>query len=106
MRTKHVVRSIAIVILLASCATGITDGAAKVRIVQTGDVAGYSFVGNVMGTSSLDGLARRTGYENALDELLDNAAALGATHVVLTNNRGPAFWGGQTVRGEAISRMP
>jgi hypothetical protein len=99
----RLLRVSAVALALSACATGMTERASRVRIVQPAMVQGYEFLGQVTGNSPLSGVARTAGYENALAELLDNAAALGATHVVLTGDRGPRYWTvSQNLRGEAF----
>jgi hypothetical protein len=85
-----------------ACATEMSAAGAKVRIVRAHDVVGYEFVGQVTGSSMLGGEARQLGFQNALNDMLDKAGAMGATHVVITYNPGPVYWTwSQTVRGEA-----
>ena len=72
-----------------------------VRVISKDEVAGYHFLGIVMGTSWLGGLQKGRGYSNATNELLDRAAARGATHVVLDPANREHFSGGQVIRGEA-----
>ena len=45
-----------------------------VRVVTAEQVKGYEFLGTVTGSSSLSGVLQHTGYDNALNELLEKAA--------------------------------
>jgi hypothetical protein len=87
---------------LISC-TSMTDQGAKVRVVGPSEVQGYQFVGQVTGSAPFGGLVRTATYESAMNQLLNNAAALGATRVVLTQGeRGPRFWTfEQNIRADA-----
>lgn len=76
-------------------------------MVPASAVAGFVHLGQVAGTSLQTGIGKDAGYANARNELLDNAAALGATHVVLTDDRGAGrYWAlSQQLHGEAY-RQP
>lgn len=89
-----------------SCATDMTSRATRVRIVNVEQVhqceTECEFLGNVKGRAfpgagllSWWGVGRSLAYNNALDELLDNAAELGATHVFID------FGDYHELRGEA-----
>lgn len=93
-------------LILTSCATEISTRASRVRLVsavQAHQVENKcKFLGNVSGASFFWGgcclswgFLREVPYNNALNELLDNAAELGATHVFV--NLGT----GEGLRGEA-----
>ncbi|TXL77515.1 DUF4156 domain-containing protein [Vineibacter terrae] len=95
--------TLAAAVATSGCATSLSEAGARVQIVGPDQVADYQYVGQVMGSSIQAGVARNQGYMNAVNELLEQAAAMGATHVVLTFNPGPAYWTwSQTVRGEAF----
>jgi hypothetical protein len=91
---------------LAACET--TDPgqrAQPVRIVMAQDVRGATPVGQVYGSSSLTGLSRSQGYNEALAEVVEKAAALGATDVVLHHTPRPSYWSTTTtIRGDAYRR--
>jgi hypothetical protein len=90
-------------VLVASCATDLTPQASRVRIIPQAEAAGLEFVGQVTGTSQLAGLGRHQGKQNAVNDMLEKAAALGATHVVMTHDPRAAYWSmGQSVRGDAF----
>lgn len=93
-------------LMMTSCATELSTRASRVRMVSTvqahqcenkceflGNVAGDSFFWG--GCCLSWGFLREVPYNNALNELLDNAAELGATHVFV--NLGT----GEGLRGEA-----
>lgn len=87
--------------ILLSCATAPSPQASRVREASAGQVQGCEFLGNVRGSSGLSGIFREAGYNNALNDLMENAAKLGATHVVV-QHKDPSYWSsGQYLRGEA-----
>ena len=92
--------------LLTSCATELSTRASRVYMVSAIQVhqveAQCEFLGNVAGSSFFWGGCclsylswRDVAYNNALNQLLDNAAELGATHVFV--NLGT----GEDLRGDA-----
>lgn len=89
-----------------SCATDMSTRATRVRIVNVEQVQQCEkeceFLGNVKGRAfpgagliSWWSVGRSIAYNNALDQLLDNAAELGATHVFID------FGDYNELRGEA-----
>ena len=74
--------SMTVVVLLAGCATTLSDRAAKVADTDEASVAGCGFVGQVQGYSGRGNLAASTGMENARNEARKEAAKLGATDIV------------------------
>ena len=69
-------------VLLLACAT---VPSARGRFVQESDgrdLASCRFVGTFSGYSNISGLMARTGIQNAKNDVLDEAASKGATHVV------------------------
>ena|SRR5450432_1870694 len=90
---------------LVGCATSMSERASRVRIIPNEEASKYEFIAHVSATSGLTGVARKTGYENALNEVLDKAAALGADFIVLDKNSGPSYWStSEIVRGDAYKR--
>lgn len=89
---------------LGSCASMSPTG----RLVEVVAVPppGGKFVGMVYASSPLAGWATKdVSYQNALNKALNDAGALGATHLVLDAEQGPRFWGvNQSVRGRAYRR--
>ena len=81
-----------LLVLLSGCATTMSQQASKIQIISIQDAKELHFIANVQGSSTLTGVARKTGYQNALNEVLENAAELGAKYVVLAHNSGPAYW--------------
>ena len=81
-----------LLVLLSGCATTMSQEASKIQIISIQDAKELHFIANVQGSSTLTGMARKTGYQNALNEVLENAAELGAKYVVLAPNSGPAYW--------------
>jgi len=89
-------------IFLFSCATTPSPQASRIREASSAQVQRCEFLGNVKGSSGLSGIFREAGYENALNELYDNAAKLGATHVVVQHKDANYWASGQYLRGEAF----
>ena len=83
-----------------------SERAAHVQIITAEEAKQYEFVSQLSSSSSLTGVARHTGYQNALNDVLDKAAAEGAQFVVL-DSRGPAYWTtSEVVRATAYKRKP
>ena len=90
---------------VVSCATALTERGSRIRIISSGEAKQHIYVGLVQGSSSLAGLARHTGYQNALNEVLDKAAEMGADFVVLDEKSRPSYWTtSQVIRAEAFKR--
>lgn len=93
------------IFFLAGCATAMSERASRVQVISASEAREYQFVANLSASSSLTGVARYTGYQNALNELLDKAAAAGAEFVVLDPKSGPSYWTtSEVVRGTAYKR--
>lgn len=104
MRALVMAGCLTAVLLIGGCSTTMTQRASMVRLATPEDVKTFKFLGRVQGSSSLTGVSRQTGYANAKNELLDNAAALGATHVVMIGDKGPVYWTfSQRLEGEAYA---
>lgn len=88
--------------LLSGCATDMSERASHVQIIDQTQANQYQFVANVTGTSSLTGVSRQTGYQNAINEALDKAAESGAQYVVIDPKSSPSYWAtSQVVRATA-----
>jgi hypothetical protein len=82
-----------------------SERASHVQIISADEAKQYQFIANLSSSSSLTGVARHTGYQNALNELLDKAAAEGADFVVLDQHSGASYWTtSEVVRGVAYKR--
>ena len=96
---------IGLLLSLFGCATAMSDQASKIRIITSVEAKRYEYIGMIQGTSSLTGIIRHTGYQNALNEVLDKAAEKGAEFVVLDPKSGPSYWTtSQVIRAEAFKR--
>ena len=96
---------VGMLLVLVGCATTISDRASRIRIITAEEAKQYDYVGIIQGSSVLSAVARHTGYQNALNEVLDEAAARGAEFVVLNPNNESSYWNtGQLVRAEAYKR--
>jgi hypothetical protein len=89
--------------LVAGCATSdLSSRGAMIKVTSEQTVKDYKFLGVVEGSSSLTGVAKESGYRNALNEAMNKAAELGATHLVLDDRSKPRYWSTSiVVRGEA-----
>lgn len=105
MRMKDTFCCVGILLMLIGCVTTMSERASRIRIITTEEAKQYDYVGLIQGSSSLSGVARHTGYQNALNEVLDEAAAKGADFVVLDKNSAPSYWTtSQVIRAEAFKR--
>lgn len=75
-------------LLLAGCATTLSASAAKVQDADNKMIAYCKFVGNVQGSSGWGNVAATTGMQNSKNEAMEEAATLGATHIVWDNISG------------------
>lgn len=67
--------------MLFGCATNARQGA-SVADADQATIAGCAFAGSVSGTSGVGALAASTGINNAKNQARDQAAQLGASHIV------------------------
>jgi hypothetical protein len=92
---------------LVACATTMSERASHVQIISAEEAKQYEFVSLLTSSSSLTGVARQTGYQNALNDVLDQAAARGANFVVLDQGSGPSYWTtSEVVRATSYRRKP
>ncbi len=98
---------IALVVFAAGCATDLTQRGKMIKLATADEVKGYKYLGVVEASSALTGMARESGFRNALNEAMNKAAALGATHLVLDEKSQPRYWVTSIiVRGEAYRSNP
>jgi hypothetical protein len=69
------------VLLALGCVTGRSLAASRIQEADNNMVAGCSYVGEVFGTSNIEGLSD-VAVQNAKTEALELAAVMRATHVV------------------------
>ncbi len=81
-----------IAFLLSGCATSMSERASHVQVISQEQAKQYQFVANVSASSTLTGVARYTGYQNAMNELLDKAANAGAQYVLIDPESAPSYW--------------
>lgn len=74
------------------------EAASRIRIVQSADVNGCKFLGNVKGHSGFNNVFAAIGIRKSRERCLEQAAKLGATHIVFTNSNGFMY---TTVEGQA-----
>jgi hypothetical protein len=74
---------------VSGCATTKSANAAKVLESELREVSPCEYIGDVYGTSNWGGKAAATGINNAKNKALEQAAEMGATHIVWT-----AIYGG------------
>jgi hypothetical protein len=85
--------------LVSSCATTLSPAAAKVQTADSNMVSNCKFIGTMFGSSGMTGVARSIGADNARNDVLEQAAAKGATHVVW-EGASDDYWG-PNARGNA-----
>lgn len=91
---------------LIGCGTTLSAAARRVQRIEQPRAIGCENLGIVEGSSSLSGVSRSTGNTNALHEMFESAAAMGATHVSYEDQKG-AYWAtGQHVQGTAFKCPP
>jgi len=102
VRKVFFVMSLASIFFISGCATVMTKEAARIKIATPEEVKGFEYLGMVEGSSSLSGIYRESGFRNSVNEALNKAAAIGATHLVLDKSCSATYWAsGQYVRAEA-----
>ena len=90
---------------IVGCATTMSERASHVQVISADEAKQYEFVARLTSSSSLTGVARHTGYQNALNDVLDQAAAKGANFIVLDPNSGPSYWTtSEVVQAQAYKR--
>lgn len=99
---KTIMLATILVLILTGCATALSERASQIQVITPDDAENCQFIANVSASSNLTGLARHTGYQSAMNEVLDRAAAAGATSVVLDPHSEPSYWTtSEIVRGVA-----
>jgi hypothetical protein len=85
---------------LVGCATTQSPAASKVKDADESMVVGCSYLGDVHGSSALDGDFFQTGMQNARTDAVEEAAKKGASHVVWNSSAGGRrpFVGGRAYR--------
>lgn len=76
------------IFITPGCATTLSPSATKILDADAKMVDGCTYVGDVHGSSGWGNLAASTGIQNAKNEAVEKAAALGATHILWTNISG------------------
>lgn len=81
------------IILLSSfiasgCATTLSPSATRIIEADAKMVEGCTYVGDVHGSSGWGNIAASTGIQNAKNEAVEKAAALGTTHILWNNISG------------------
>lgn len=74
--------------VLPGCATSLSATAGKVQDADITIVGKCSFLGDVQGSSGWGNLAASTGMQNAKNEAREQAAEMGATHIIWTGVAG------------------
>ena len=96
---------VALILSLSACATAMSERASHVQVISAEDAKQHEFVCQLASSSSLTGIARSAGYQNALNDVLDQAAAKGAQFIVLDAGSGPSYWTtSEVVRASAYKR--
>lgn len=75
---------VATLLLTTGCTTSLSARAAKVQDADMTIIERCKFVGDVQGSSGWGNLAASAGMQNAKNEAREQAAEMGATHVIWT----------------------
>ena len=75
-------------LFIIGCATTQSGSAARVRDADMKTVQNCQFVGDVHGTSGWGNLAASAGIQNAKNEAREQAATMGASHIIWTGTAG------------------
>jgi hypothetical protein len=100
--TKRLLLIFASSVALIGCTT-----TSRVAIAKAEDVKGYPSMGSVRSTFPFGGLFKNLTYSIALDNALEKAEKMGATHFVPDEGSGPAFFAiSETASGTAYRQQP
>ncbi|MEK7704857.1 MAG: DUF4156 domain-containing protein [Myxococcota bacterium] len=95
-------KKVALLVLTMSACISAPSQAWRVKVVQDERAArGCEHIHQVWGSSSWGGIASQAGRDNAMEQMRETAARLGANRVVVTKNNTDAF--GAYVEGEAYA---
>jgi hypothetical protein len=84
----HLIRLVAIAVFVALGGCMASRAAQTVKDADERMVANGQYLGEVHGTSGWGNIAASQGIENAQNEAREQAAKMGATHIVWTNTVG------------------
>jgi hypothetical protein len=90
-RSRFDMRAVSIsplLLFVVVCACGVSQAAKSILDADDHLVADCKFLGNVHGSSGWGGFAQGAGIENAKNGAREDAAKLGATHVVWVSESG------------------
>ena len=79
---KQVMLTFLAATVLASCASTPSNRAANVKEADPGTVSRCQLLGTVIGSSLIGGVVVKTGGTNAMVDAREQAADMGATHIV------------------------
>lgn len=89
-------------VALAGCATALTEQGQRIIRVDENKIKDCKFLGEVAGHSSYGGFVmQETGKNYAMNEAINQAGQMNATHIVFTKAEG-GYFGGQAL-GRAYS---
>ena len=90
-------------VMIAACATTLSTKGARIELISQERVTdGCTFLGAVTGSSKVTGIGRHIGFNNAVNEMLEDAADIGATQVVLDPTSEANYWTtNELARGKA-----
>lgn len=98
--TAGVFISAIVALVLTGCVSARSEAAAAIRDADDAMVAGCTFLGTVSGSSMMSAGAAEKGRKNAKTAALEDAAGMGATHIVWTDVS-TVFQGGSSATGKA-----
>ncbi len=85
---KTTILAIVSLFALSGCTTSLSASARKVQDADMTILGKCNFLGDVQGSSGWGNLAASAGMQNAKNEAREEAAAMGATHIMWTGIAG------------------
>ena len=101
MNSSSTILTLLAAVVVSGCTT-----TSRVAIAKYDEVKAFESLGSVRSTFPLGGLFKNFTYSLALNNALEKASRMGATHFVLDENSGPVFFAiSETASGSAYSSM-
>ena len=113
MKFNRLLISVVVLGFIGGCSSTASLSAIKIKHAEQKTVQNCDYLGSVQGSSGVGGLAASQGMENAKIEATENAAKIGATHIVWQNISGgftPSAFGKaykcQDLANQMVPRTP
>lgn len=82
---KKTILALVSLVAISGCATTLSTSARNVKDADITIIEKCNFLGDVQGSSGWGNLAASAGMQNAKNEAREEAAAMGATHIIWTS---------------------